>query len=186
MSLSNKPLEAINESDLQALRENGVREKKDIDYKASLPNNTHDSKKEFLADISSFANASGGHLVLGMREEAGVPVELCGLQHINVDAEVNRLDNLLRDGIKPRLYMAPIQPVSLRAQEVAIVIRIPKSWAAPHVVDYQGHWRFYSRNSSGKYPLDIGEVRTAFALTETIGERIRDFRAEQLGRIVAG
>jgi Putative DNA-binding domain len=186
MSLSNKPLEAIDEPDLQALIDNEVREKKDIDYKVSLPNNTYDSKKEFLADISSFANTSGGHLVLGMREEAGVPVELCGLQRINVDAEVARLDNLLRDGIKPRLYTAPIHPVSLHTQGVAIVIRIPKSWAVPHVVDYQGHWRFYSRNSSGKYPLDIGQVRTAFALTETIGERIRNFRAERLGRIVAG
>ena len=89
-------------------------------------------------------------------------------------------------GSSPRLYTAPIHPVSLLTQGVAIVIRIPRSWAAPHVVDYQGHWRFYSRNSSGKYPLDIEQVRTSFALTETIGERIRNFRAERLERIVAG
>jgi len=38
MSLNDKPLESLEESDLQALRDNEVREKKDIDYKAFLPN----------------------------------------------------------------------------------------------------------------------------------------------------
>jgi len=66
MSLSDKSLESLEESDLQALIDKEDREKKTIDYKVSLPNNTYDSKKEFLADVSSFANAAGGHLVIGM------------------------------------------------------------------------------------------------------------------------
>lgn len=50
----------------------------------------------------------------------------------------------------------------------------------------QGHWRFYSRNSAGKYPLDVAELRIAFALSETTAARIRNFRMERLGMIVAG
>jgi Putative DNA-binding domain len=152
----------------------------------SLLNNTYDSKKEFLADVSSFANAAGGHLVIGMKEQAGLPVELCGLSNINADAEITRLENLIRDGIKQRIYGVACQVVPLRNSSVAVVIRVPRSWAAPHVVDFQGHWRFYSRTSNGKYPLDIGEVRAAFAFSQTTAERLRNFRAERLGRIVAG
>lgn len=99
MSLDGKPLEAVNENDLQALIDNQVREGKTIDYKESLPGNTDSDKKEFLADVSSFANAAGGHLLLGIKEEAGLPVEISGLQGINADAEILRLENTIRSGL---------------------------------------------------------------------------------------
>jgi hypothetical protein len=59
MALS-KPLEAIEESDLQALVDNQVSEHKTIEYKEALLGNADGDKKEFLADVSSFANESGG------------------------------------------------------------------------------------------------------------------------------
>jgi hypothetical protein len=34
-------------------------------------------------------------------------------------------------------------------------------WVVPHVVSYKRHWRYYSRNSSGKYPLDIATQNQA-------------------------
>lgn len=181
MSLE-KPLEAITEDDLQTLE---TPEGKTIDYKESLPGNTYDDKKEFLADVSSFANASGGYLIIGIREENGVPVDVCGLSGIDPDAEILRLENMIRDNIEPRIPGVSMWPVPLSTSNVAIIVRIPHSWAQPHVVNYQRHWRFYSRNSAGKYPLDVAEVRTAFALSETMTERIRLFRTERLGKIVA-
>jgi hypothetical protein len=184
MPLTNKPLESIERSDLEALVENKVREDKKIEYKRSLPHD-YESKKKCLAAVSSFANAAGGHLIYGIKEEAGEPVELCGLQITDVDAEKLRLENLIRDSIEPRIPGVALQPVDLKPG-VAIVIRIPRSWALPHVVKLREHWRFYSRNSAGKYPLDVSELRAAFALSETTAERIRNFRAERLGKIVAG
>jgi len=79
-----------------------------------------------------------------------------------------------------------IRPLDLRTSETVIIVRVPHSWAQPHVVNHGKHWRFYSRNSAGKYPLDISEVRAAFALSETVVERIRLFRAERLCKITAG
>jgi hypothetical protein len=76
--------------------------------------------------------------------------------------------------------------VTLASSRVVLIVRVPKSWNAPHVAKFQKHWRFYSRNSAGKYPLDVGELRTAFALSEQIGERIRNFRSQRLAAIVAG
>jgi len=98
-----KPIKQITEDDLQSLIANEVREGKTIEYKAALPDASRECKKEFLADVSSFANASGGHLIYGISEENGVPVDLCGLSNINPDAEILRLENMIRDNIEPRI-----------------------------------------------------------------------------------
>jgi len=181
-----KTLESITEADLQPLLADEVAEGKAIEYKQSLPDNTDESKREFLADVSSFANAAGGHLIFGILEDKGVPVEICGLPGIDPDAEVLRLENLMRDNIEPRILGAAMRPIPLSTSDVVIVVRIPRSWAQPHAVNYVKHWRFYSRNSAGKYALDVSEVRAAFALSETLADRVRTFRAQRLSKIVAG
>jgi len=186
MSPLNKQLESIEESDLQALMENQIAEGKTIEYKQSLPGNSDSDKKEFLADVSSFANAAGGHLIYGIKEEAGVPVEICGLRDINPDDQILRLENLIRNNIEPRIPGVSTQAISLRVAGVAVIVRIPRSWALPHMVKFKKHWRFYSRNSAGKYPLDVSELRALFALSETTAERIRNFRVKRLSKIVAG
>jgi predicted HTH transcriptional regulator len=65
-----KPLDHITEADLQALISDAVPEGRTIEYKRALPGNSDGEKKEFLADISSFANTSGGDLIYGMDESA--------------------------------------------------------------------------------------------------------------------
>ena len=103
MQLDYKPLESLDEADLKALVTNQVSEWKFIEYKEQLPTNADSSRKDFLGDVSSFANASGGHLVYGMREKSGVPVALLGLPGINPDSEILRLESMTRDGIDPRI-----------------------------------------------------------------------------------
>jgi len=49
----------------------------------------------------------------------------------------------------------------------------------------KGDSRFYSRNSAGKYPLDVSEIRAAFALSESLPEKARRFREERVARIIA-
>ncbi len=183
----NKPLDSIEEGDLQELIDNQVPEGKTIEYKEALPGNSDGDKKEFLADVSSFANAAGGNLIFGIKEDSGTPVEICGLQISNVDAEILRLENIVQTGIAPRLPGLHIHSVLLpaKSQQYAIIIRIQKSWLSPHMVTFRNDSKFYTRNSRGKYQLDVSELRTAFLLSETTTERIRNFRAERLGMIVA-
>jgi len=185
MSL-NKPLESIQESDLQALLDNQVQEGKSLEYKQILPAASDSDRKEFLADVSSFANAAGGHHIFGIAESSGVPTELCGLDASDPDAEIRRLESMIQDGIAPRIPGISTRAIALVTSRIVIVIQIPRSFASPHMVTFKGHSRFYSRNSAGKYPLDVTELRTAFALSETTSERIRDFRLERLARVVSG
>jgi hypothetical protein len=185
MSINHKPLVTIGEADLKTLITNEVSEVKTLEYKSELPGNSTGDRKEFLADVSSFANAAGGDIIYGMKETAGVPTDLCGVAVSDVDAEILRLESTIRDGIEPRIPGLATHATRLAAGTHAIIIRIPRSWALPHMVKLGGSSRFYSRDSRGKYQLDVAQIRAAFALSETTSERIRNFRIERLAQIVA-
>ena len=183
-----KDINQVTEEDLQTLIDNKVSERKTTEYKKTLLGNSDKEKKEFLADVSSFANASGGEIIYGIVEdkETGMPKSLEGLSIGNVDREILRLENIIRTGIQPRIPSLSISPpIPLGNSKVALVIRIPKSWISPHRVIYGSHDKFYSRSSNGKYPLDVTELRMAFNLSETITERIRNFRQDRISKLFA-
>jgi hypothetical protein len=185
MSLAHKRIEDVKEVNLRELVEGGVSEGKIIEYKLTLPGTSDSDKREFLADISSFANASGGDLVYGMKEEKGLAMELVGLSTANLDAEKLRLEEIIRNGIDLRIPGLTIMPVPIGTGNAALVIRVPRSFARPHMVTFKGSSRFYSRTSAGKYQLDVTELRTAFLHSETFAEGARKFRTERLGGIIA-
>ena len=180
-----KNIKDITEKDLQSLIDNSVMERKTLEYKSSLEINSDQEKKEFLADVSSFANASGGDLIYGIVEDEGFPSSLEGIVIQNPDETIRRLESMMRDGISPRITGINIESVNLSNSNLALIIRIPKSWQSPHRVTLKGHDKFYSRSTNGKYPLDVGELRIAFTLSETIGEKIRKFREDRISKIIA-
>ncbi len=149
-----KEIDKIEEEDLQDLIDNQVLEHKTIEYKQSLPGKSPSETKEFLADISSFANANGGDIIYGITEDrdTGLPKAVEGLVIGNVDQEILRLENMIRDGIEPRIPGKIIKPVKLSDSKTAMVIRIQKSWISPHRVIFNKDYQFYSRHSNGKYP----------------------------------
>src|SRR6266699_1554662 len=165
--LFNKPLAEIEESDLQMLVDNTVREGREVEYKEALTIQTEDQKQEFLNDISSFSNTTGGYLIYGIKEskdDAGKPVEVCGLKGENPGKRIGDMENIIRTGLDPQLYGVTILPVPLPAHEgrIAIFLHIPQSYALPHMVKSSG--RFYARNSTGKFSLDVAQLRNAFGL----------------------
>jgi len=182
-----KPIEQLAEADLLDLISSSVSERRTIEYKLASPHTNDEAKKEFLADVSSFANAAGGHLVYGMNEKEGMPISLAGLTIANPDQEKLRLENMIRTGISPRLPGVELsEPIPLSTGGSAFVIRVPRSWISPHMVTLGGHSKFYSRNSAGKYRLDVDELRSAFAFSQATKEKMRDFRADRLSKIMAG
>jgi hypothetical protein len=186
MSLGHIPLESITESDLQGLIDNKVPEGKRIEYKGNPPAIKDSEKKDLLIDVSSFANATGGDLIYGIREEDHIPVEVAGISIENIDMEKQRLANIIRDGFEPRIWGINIHIIPLSSGKKVIIIRIPRSYNPPHMVTYGGERRFYSRGPAGKYPLDVSELRLLFGLTDATAKRIRDFRADRLMKIKNG
>lgn len=185
-------LDQIGASRLAALETDCVRESRQLEYKEALPGISDEDKREFLADVSSFANAAGGDLIFGIRERraqdgrpTGEPDAIVGLAGLNVDAERLRLDAIIREGIAPRMPPIAFHEVRRDPAPPCLVLRIPRSWAGLHMVTYKNLSRFYSRTSSGKYQLDVHEIRAGFGATETAYERLRQFRTERVTRALA-
>ncbi len=182
-----KDIQQIEEHDLEMLVRNSVIEGRTLEYKKCLPTNSDHDKKEFLADVSSFANCLGGDILYGISSDSatGLPKIIEGINITNVDKEISRLDSSLRDGVDPRIPGFSIRAITLSNSKVVIIIRISKSWTPPHRVTYKGLDKFYSRSTNGKYPLDVSELRNAFNLSLTTAEKIRNFRIERTTKILS-
>jgi len=186
MPIDKSDFDSIAEQDLQELIEIGVPEGHKCEYKSALYGYADADKKEALKDISSFANSSGGHLILGIEEHKGIPKALTGLSGIDPDAEILRLEQLVRSGIEPRITGIRIKAISLVNGSQAIVVRIPKSWNYPHRISAQNANRFYLRNSGGVHEANIDELRRLFMMSSNIRENIRAFRNTRLDTIISG
>jgi hypothetical protein len=104
-------------------------------------------------------------LIFGVRDRrdangqrTGIPEAAGGLA-ANSDQELRRLDGILRSGLDPKLPGVRMKSVAGFPKGPVIVVRIPKSWASPHMVRVGKSTRFYSRNSTGKHQLDAREIR---------------------------
>ncbi len=165
-----KRFDDITKADIDALVANSVPEGRTLDYKRTLPGSSDDAKREFLADISSLANAAGGDIIFGVGEDQGVPTVASGLPVIDPDAENLRLDSSIRSGIEPRVPAVQIKAVDGFPAGPVMVLRIPKSWSSPHMVTFKGSSRFFSRTNAGKFQMDVAEIRSAFLLSEELPE----------------
>ena len=159
-------LEAITPEDVQKLVTDSVPEGKTIEYKQDLYNLDASNQEyrvrqheEMLKDISSFANTLGGDLVIGIREDNGVAVEVCGFEINNPDSLKLRITQIVQNGIEPRLSFA-IKSIEHSPGRSVFILRVRQNLIAPHRVAYQGRFgRFYARTSSGAHPMDTSELR---------------------------
>ncbi len=185
MALFDKPLDLINEDDLISLMDNQVREGCQIEYKQAIVYKEKQDKLDFLAGVTSFANTIGGDLLIGLSAASGVPTAIPGWAGIDVDQEKQRIENLLRDQVEPRVAVR-VKEIRLRSGNVVILIRVPWSWAQPHMVRMEQVNRFYYRHSAGKDIMNVTQLRAAFALTTGLKEQVVAFSRERVAGIKRG
>jgi hypothetical protein len=185
-----KSISEITEEDLHSLVTEGRREDTQLEFKLSLPGRSDEEKKEFLKDVSAMANSQGGDIIYGIREDrsnpedAGKATELVGITDAGEDATKLWMSELLNSSIEERLIGVAIRAIQLNAGGFALIVRVPRSWNSPHVVRHRNHWRFYARNSAGVYAMNVTDVRTAFLLSVSLGQQLKNFREERLIDII--
>lgn len=189
--LDHMPIENIDRARLQLLVEHRIPEQLTLEYKRALPGGSLKERKEFLADVTAFANTAGGHIVYGIEElrESGkktaIANTLRGLPAVDVEEAIHRLEQMILAGTTPALRGCRFHRVPLENHEESLVLRIPRSWAAPHAVTLEGGFRFWARRSNGKGQLNVPELRAAFLRSDVVAERIRRFRFERMAEIRA-
>lgn len=183
MPLSFKPFPSIELRDVERLKSNAIPEGLRIDYKRDLyaPNDG----REFLKDISSFGNAQGGYLLIGVDEENGLPREILGVPSDRIDSELQRLENLCRDGIEPRIVGIQMRRIDVTDQTAIIAVLVPKSMNPPHRVTSQGTNRFFVRNSNGKHEASVEELRHLFGFSAHLSDEIDGFVRARRKQIIS-
>lgn len=185
MALFDKQLQLIVEDDLLLLIEDQVREGYQIEYKQSVAFKDKQDKLDFLASVTSFANSVGGDLLIGVSAVSGIPTTINGWEGVDVDVEKQRIENLLRDQVEPRIGFR-VHEVRLRNGKAVLVLRVPWSWAQPHMVRMDQTNRFYYRHSAGRDVMNVQQLRAAFALSTKLEEQIAMFRRDRVAAIKAG
>jgi len=181
-----KPLAAISKSDIDALVTNGHAEDRRIEYKQQLPGATDEEKREFLADVSAFANAGGGDILYGVAEAAGVATEAVGVAVGNFDAERRRLHAILQTGIEPRIPLVDIEAIEGFQDGAVVVVRVHPSWLVPHMVTFKNLSRFFVRDAGQRHQMDVQELRSAFVGSAALTAEVRRFRDERLTKVLSG
>lgn len=187
------PLDQVTATQLESLRVNAVAEGRQLEYKEELPISSDDDKREFLGDVTSFANTAGGDIIYGVRETrdaagkpAGVPGKIVGLAGVTIEQLKLTLDNLLRDSVDPRIPGLVLQTIPRGSEPACLLVRAPKSPLGLHMVTFKGLGRFYGRATSGRYVLDCAQIRDGFVAAETAVERVRSFRRERVAAVMSG
>jgi len=186
-----KDIHQITKADIDELILDQREESKTLEFKREL--NFNDSaKRELACDIASFANASGGDLLFGVDEQRdaegkrlGYAGKANGISCQNFDELRQRLENFLRDAIEPPIPGLAFQEVAGFEDGSVVIVRIPESWIAPHLVKYGNKPQFYARNTGGKFALDSHEIRAAFLANDGRAKQLLDFCDRRVGLITA-
>lgn len=180
-------------ADIQRLVDNQVREDVSLDYKAELSFSSDGDRKEFLADVSAFANTEGGTLIFRVPEKkdasgknTGLPDTPVGVGQVNADEISRRLDSILRDGTEPSLTGFAIRVIGDNPNCTLIALGIPKSPLLPHAVSFKGTGRFHRRTTAGKYQVGVSELRNMFLESYEAEQRIEQFRQNRVERLRNG
>ncbi len=124
-------LDSIDEGQLNTLVADGVRESRSLEVKAELALANDFQKKEFLGDVSAFANGGGGDRIFGIREKAGAASGVVGLDSFHPDNDTLRIESIVREGIAPHVVGMRVRPVALNNDRWAVIVRIPNSLNRP-------------------------------------------------------
>jgi hypothetical protein len=130
-----------------------------------------DAKKEISAknqeiakDIASMAN-EGGIIIYGIGEDENKRLTM--LNPIPIAGQMERIDAVVRSCIAepPQIQITSI-PTEKDPSIGYLVVVIPPSERAPHMVVVKGDNRYYGRTATGNAPLNEGEVARLYTRRE--------------------
>ncbi|GJL77653.1 MAG: hypothetical protein NPINA01_06420 [Nitrospinaceae bacterium] len=173
MHLTTDEFLALNEESLKEFLCRELPEDHFLDYKEQLSGDSKDAKsKEFLKDVTGFANANGGTILIGVLEpKAGLSVDeqVVGLEN---GADIQKqLEHLFRDCIEPKVSGVIVKPIPLTSNKSVVVIQIPPSLGKPHMVKFKKHRTFYIRHSEGTMPMDTHQIRETVLKTASAEDK---------------
>ena len=143
----------------------GAFEKDSFDLKEQLPDSRDaEDKLGLIVDCAAFANAGGGFLIFGVKDDRTLPPEdrMVGVATKEFPAQFGDYPSKCSPSVRWDFKQGGLV---LPSGELLHVVHIPKSWKAPHSVEVrgqQGTFRFPIRTNKGTEYMPISEVREMF------------------------
>ena len=171
-----KPLAEWDINDLQQII--GVQESDRWEFKRDPYSGNDEDTREMLRDIAAMANASGGHLLIGVDTNAderatavmGVP---------SAANEEMRIVSSVRSNIEEQIIGFATRMIEITPDRHVIAIQIPRSTRTPHMVTFKGLYQCWKRHGRQKSRMTIEEIREACIRVENLRRSLEDFVEER-------
>jgi hypothetical protein len=112
---------------------------------------------DIATDLSAFANTSGGVLIYGLAEDSNRKLTI--LNPIRLNGERERIDQIVRTCVDEVPFFNVTAIETQQDQSIGyLVVLVPPSERAPHMVIVKGESRFYGRSQTGNYVLTQADV----------------------------
>jgi hypothetical protein len=181
-----KPVQEWLEEDLALIVAANEKENVSIDYKSSEALNFDDRtartkgaatlgekhRQELIRDVVAMANAEGGLIIYGIKEETGGYPASVDSGYDSYKTSADRITQILVNNIHPRLQEFSIHPIELKSKGAglcAFVLSIAKASShAPHQADDK---LYYKRHEATRMVMDDYEIRDRMRRSIQLGRR---------------
>lgn len=181
IDIFNKGFDFIEAADIRILIDIGYKEDQKVEYKREMYGGSPDNKKEMLKDISAFANAYGGILLIGIEEKGGIPR---GVFHVsNAEVERDRIEKSCMGNIEPRISGLKCKVIKMNTGEDIILVYITRSFRKPHIINYKDLNQFWIRHNDKKMLMAIEEIRDACLQVESMLKKVDSLLEDRRVRI---
>lgn len=140
------------------------------------------ARAEFRKDVCSFANALGGFLIYGIKEDGrAVPHELIGISILDNNKELfeNTIKNALQT-IQPRIPRYELSFISYEGRFV-VILYIHHDFYAPYIfLENNQDYRVYKRVGNSAKVVTYLELKTMFTQSLSFEKEVESFRKQRI------
>jgi len=157
-----KPIDDVSDEEIDRLVNEHISERQHLEFKVTLNHQNALDKHELLRDIVSLANAGGGYLIIGIRDDGKGRAQRYEPDMVGDTQRIKQaINSLCLEHIRDRIDGLEIKLRTVRSNPL-VIVRIPTSIRIPHMVTFQNSTDFYTRYGDGKREMTMSEIREAF------------------------
>lgn len=168
VALQGKLVAEISRDDVRELIRTHVAEDVFVDFKQVIFHPDHekpdDEIDDLLADLIAFANAFGGHIIVGIEDRGDHAWALGPINQAEARRIAMKLKSLAIQHIRPAIVPLEIIPFRMDdfADEWIVIIHIPEGQSKPHMSSFRGQTRFTRRDGNRKRSMTADEIQGLF------------------------